>query len=164
MPLISEIEKNKIKAPFKKRAYRPWDDAPNTEMSKHNNTDNIKDKSESESEVLKKDDNLVCFSEEELKKEFRQMFGAQKVIMQFLVNNIEDKHSEYAITKSITIDEFSSACQLPSNTIKSTLLKLKNKHFFVTHENKPGRGGYARYKFLLGTVNFFSKSFTQNKK
>ncbi|WP_218460243.1 hypothetical protein [Rickettsia sp. TH2014] len=162
MPLISEIEKNKIKSPFKKRAYRPWDDTPNTELSNHNNTDSINKKSKST--ALKKNDSLMSFSEEGLKKEFRQMFGAQKVIMQFLVNNIEDKDSEYAITKSITIDEFSSACQLPSNTIKSTLLKLKNKHFFVTHENKPGRGGYARYKFLLDTVNFFSKSFTQNKK
>lgn len=160
MPLISEIAKNKIKSSFKKRAYRPWDDVPNTELSNHNNNDNIKKKSD----LLKKDDSLVSFSEEELKKEFRQMFGAQKVIMQFLVNNIEDKHAEYVITKSITIDEFSSACQLPSNTIKSTLLKLKNKHFFVTHENKPGRGGYARYKFLLGTVNFFATSFTQNTK
>lgn len=160
MPLISEIEKNKIKGSFKKRAYRPWDDTPNTELSNHNNTDNIKEKSD----VLKKDGSLMSFSEEELRKEFRQMFGAQKVIMEFLVNNIEDTHAEYAITKSITIDKFSSACQLPSNTIKSTLLKLKNKHFFVTHENKPGRGGYARYKFLLDTVNFFSKSFTQNKK
>lgn len=158
MPLISEIDKNK--SPFKKRAYRPWDDTPNTEIPNHNNTDDSK-------EILnfhKKDDSLVSFSEEELKREFRQMFGAQKIIMQFLVNNIEDKHAEHVITKSITIDEFSSTCQLPSNTIKSTLLKLKNKGFFVTHENKPGRGGYARYKFLLSTVNFFSKSFSQNKK
>lgn len=160
MPLISEIEKNKAKNFFKKRAYRPWDDTPNTEPSNHNNTDNSKEKLD----FYKKDDSLVSFSEEELKKEFRQMVGAQKIIMQFLVNNIEDKNAEHVITKSITIDEFSSICQLPSNTIKSTLLKLKNKRFFVTHENKTGRGGYARYKFLLSTVNFFSKSFSQNKK
>lgn len=160
MPLISEIEKNKTKNSFKKRAYRPWDDTPNTELSNHNNTSDSKEKLD----FHKKDDSLVSFSEEELKQESRQMFGAQKIIMQFLVNNIEDKHTEHVITKSITIDEFSSACQLPSNTIKSTLLKLKNKRFFVTHENKPGRGGYARYKFLFSTVNFFSKSFSQNKK
>lgn len=159
MPLISEIEKNKAKNSFKKRAYRPWDDSPNTEPANHHNTDDNKEKLA----FYKKDDSLVSFSEEELKKEFRQMFGAQKIIMQFLVNNIEDKYDEHVITKSITIDEFSSTCQLPSNTIKSTLLKLKNKRFFVTHENKPGRGGYARYKFLLSTFNFFLKSFSQNK-
>lgn len=159
MPLISEIEKNKAKNSFKKHAYRPWDDAPNTEPSNHHNTDNSKEKLD----FYKKDDSLVSFSEEELKKEFRQMFGAQKIIMQFLVNNIEDKYDAHVITKSITIDEFSSTCQLPSNTIKSTLLKLKNKRFFVTHENKPGRGGYARYKFLLSTFNFFLKSFLQNQ-
>ena len=56
------------------------------------------------------------------------------------------------------MDEFTLICKLTPNTIKGMLQKLKIKKLLETYENKPGRGGYARYKFIKEIYTFFSKN------
>jgi hypothetical protein len=166
MPLISDIKKDKEKSKiFKKKSYRPWDE--NELSSFHNIITTI---GESDDNISLMDTDKVFihsttthspldnFSEQNLKKELRNLFGAQKIVMQYLLNQIEEANDEFVVTKCIVINEFSTMCKLPSNTIKSTLLKLKSKGLLETYEKKPGRGGYARYKFTQNIFTFFTKN------
>ncbi|MDN3030531.1 MAG: hypothetical protein QMO91_04200 [Candidatus Tisiphia sp.] len=178
MPLISNHTKETSKR-FQKKAYRPWDnDLLNPEHTKiidstsSNNlsTDtqitpvhyhdtlgicnNIDQPSSSlVSKVLTQDSvNL------DLRKELRNLFGAQKVIMQYLLKQIEEEDSTYLITKVIAREECIKKCNLTSNTIKGALQQLKFKKLLEPHENKHGRGGYARYKFNKEVYSFFSNN------
>lgn len=174
MPLISDIDKNKtLKARFQKKSYRPWDDA----LPKNNNqidstisqnllSDNKNFKDNIDQNTVLIDDINVAFPsylpELNLKKELRNLFGAQKIIIKYLLEQIEENTNEYLITKGISMDEFTLACKLPPNTIKGMLQKLKAKKLLDTYENKPGRGGYARYNFTQEVYSFFLQNLNHN--
>lgn len=176
MPLISDITK-KTKTRFQKKSYRPWDDKlPAIENSKiddnhdklSNNTISQNTKSDYNNEVsynkINQNDVLPEGSVNDidipdLKKELRNLFGAQKIIIQYLLNQVEENDGEYFFTKAISMDEFTTISKLPPNTIKGMLQKLKNKKLLEAYENKPGRGGYARYKFNKTVYSFFIKIF-----
>lgn len=171
MPLISnQIKKNEPSKHFQKKTYRPWDeDSLITDNSKvsdkviHNTTIsninhyNVNDDSNLSTQVkdLEEKQQLVIF---DYKKELRNLFGAQKLILQYLLNQIEEEHDGYIITKPIYMSELIESCKLSINTIKGTLQTLKARKFFETHENKQGRGGYARYKFNKEVFTFFSNN------
>jgi hypothetical protein len=172
MPLISDISK-KTKTRFQKKSYRPWDDElsevenskiddnPNKLSNKTNiesdRTNEASYNKANQSSLLSKD-NGNYFDTLDLKKELRNLFGAQKIIVQYLLNQIEENDNEYFFTKAISMDEFTTECKLPQNTIKGMLQKLKNKRLIEAYENKPGRGGYARYKFNKIVYSFFIKN------
>ena len=179
MPLISDIDKSKkIKTLFQKKSYRPWDD----ELPKNNNQidSTIKQHLSSDSKNctnpskveftnnnIDQDTALIdnvnesfttYLPELNLKKELRNLFGAQKTIIKYLLEQIEENNNDRLITKGISMDVFTLACKLPPNTIKGMLQKLKAKKLLHTYENKPGRGGYARYNFTQEVYSFFLKN------
>lgn len=179
MPLISDIDKSKkIKTLFQKKSYRPWDD----ELPKNNNqidsttnqhlsSNNKNYTNPSKIEFANNDvdgdcvliDNIntpltTYLPELNLKKELRNLFGAQKAIIKYLLEQIEENSDDLLITKGISMNEFTLACKLPPNTIKGMLQKLKAKKLLYTYENKPGRGGYARYNFTQEVYSFFLKN------
>lgn len=177
MPLISDISK-KTKTRFQKKSYRPWDDElTKIGDSKIDNTHDNKSSSNTISQSIQpeytdevsynkiKSNNILSesgadyFHTLDLKKELRNLFGAQKIIIQYLLRQIEENDDEYFFTKAISMDEFTTECKLPPNTIKGMLQKLKNKKLLEAYENKPGRGGYARYKFAKIIYSFFIKNF-----
>ena len=176
MPLISDIDKNKkIKTLFQKKSYRPWDD----ELLKNNgqidrvinqqlspDSTNCPSPSETEPTNSNNDQDIVSIdnikelsttylSELNLKKELRNLFGAQKTIIKYLFEQIEEDKNDRIITKGVSMDEFALSCKLPPNTIRGMLQKLKAKKLLNTYENKPGRGGYARYYFTKEVYSFF---------
>ena len=174
MPLISEFKNNK-KTVFQKKSYRPWDNNLSEDIEKDNSIkestkplftdlDNLVDNNiiNSEQQIfIGNDENTktpLNHIELDLKKELRNLFGAQRIIMQYLLKNTEDNTQEYMITKNISMKEFTLSCKLPPNTIKTTLQKLKAKSLLTTYENKRGRGGYGRYQFTKLVYNFFSKN------
>ena len=179
MPLISDIDKSKkIKTLFQKKSYRPWDDelpknnnqidsSTNQHSSSNNKNYNNPSKIEFNNNNIDQDIELVdnintqsttYLPELSLKKELRNLFGAQKIIIKYLLEQIEENNNDRLITKGISMDEFTLACKLPPNTIKGMLQKLKAKKLIYTYENKPGRGGYARYNFTQEVYSFLLKN------
>ena len=138
MPLISDLQINKEKK-FEKKAYRPWDQvlpSPNETNLPENSKEIL------EGKILN------------LEKELRDLYGAQKIIILHFLKQINETTDSYAITKNLSINELIIECNIPENTIRGTLQKLKNKYLLATHEKKPGRGGYARYKFAKSVYDF----------
>jgi hypothetical protein len=187
MPLISDllIKKEPTKR-FKKTPYRPWDNEESTSLQeeiKDNKVDllpsvdnavetDIKktnpsiDKNPSSipsTKTLLSTTETYQFSDQNLEKEFRRLFGAQKTILQHLLTLVEERSDEYVITKSITMDEFALVSNLPANTIKAMLQKLKQKNLLLKYENKPGRGGYTRYRIFKSVYNFFMERYFPEK-
>lgn len=177
MPLISNHSKSRSKR-FEKKAYRPWDDdlitstnqkiindvSSDKNLSEELNTPNTnKTRAKLEQKLLHQENIAISsdyLTEVSLKKELRNLFGAQKIIMHYLIAQVEENNEEYIVTKAVTIEEFIQECKLTPNTIKGMLQKLKNKKLLETHENKPGRGGYARYKFPKEIYSFFAKNLS----
>lgn len=170
MPLISDFEQSKKnKKVFQKKAYRPWDSYYELNVAERlitlgDNNDTIKTSelhidydttNVSIKDSLQSKTTNICALTFNLEKELRHLFGAQKIIIQYLVQQIEENYEEYVITRSISTEEFTAKCNIPANTVKGMLQKLKSKKLLETHENKPGRGGYARYKFKREVYDFF---------
>jgi len=179
MPLISDIDKSKkIKTLFQKKSYRPWDDEipkSNNHIDSTNNQclphENKKDTNPTNVEFINNniDQDTVLLDntntqfttylpELNLKKELRNLFGAQKTIIKYLLEQIEENSNDCLITKAISMDEFTLACKLLPNTTKGMLQKLKAKKLLYTYENKPGKGGYARYSFTKEVHSFLLKN------
>lgn len=177
MPLISDIDKSKkTNSRFQKKSYRPWDDELPQNNKQNNST--IQQLSSTDKDYINPskieftnsniDQNMhlvdisppftTCLPELNLNKELRKLFGAQKIIIKYLLEQVEENNNEYLVTKSIAMEEFTLACKLPPNTIKGMLQKLKTKKLIYTYENKPGRGGYARYNFTQEVYLFFLKN------
>jgi predicted transcriptional regulator len=182
--LLIKKEPNKR---FKKTPYRPWDNEETADPTQEEVKDNRIELLSSDNNSLEADKKTINpsinknsssitstltspsteillstletyqFLDQNLEKEFRRLFGAEKTILEHLLKLAEERSDEYVITKSITIDEFASSCNLPPNTVKTMLQKLKHKKFLLKHESKPGRGGYARYRIFKKVYNFFMK-------
>ena len=182
MPLISELHKTEQKSKlFQKKPYRPWDsellttdnhviikDDDKEDLVSTNRTITtqlIQDKTYNKRSDINGTSILSAVNDHSinLEKELRNLYGAQKIVIQYLLEQIEENNNEYLITKNISMNEFISTCNLPSNTIKGMLQKLKLKGLITTYENKPGRGGYARYKFMQEIYAFFSKNLHISK-
>lgn len=175
MPLINNYNKNKepVKR-FQKKPYRPWDEdllVSDHETITNNNTSeyltsnnqiktphNYEAQSSETTDIQPSSIVKDNFSSFDFKKELRNLFGAQKIIIQYLLKQIEDDNNIYLITKAISMEEFTLVCKLSPNTIKGTLQTLKAKKLLQTYENKHGRGGYARYKFSKEVYTFFSNN------
>lgn len=184
MPLISDLlPKKEGSKLFQKKTYRPWDDeslisshkiaidANSSELfnidKKNIDVDKLMEvsttsKSTAYSKNITtkiKDLKINQCSDQDLEKKFRGLFGAQKIILQYILTLIDDKLAEYVITASVSMDEFIIKCNLPPNTVKTMLQKLKHKNLLQTYEYKPGRGGYAKYKLPLEVYDFFMKKY-----
>lgn len=166
MPSIDDLKKKKIETSkkFQKKPYRPWDDlfSNNAQDDKEVlredlSRDNVDKDPESSKQNEEKKEESVSFEDVRLEKVFRDLYGAQKSILKYVLNSVEEEGEGGYISTSIAIIEISTSTKIPINTVKATLQKLKKKDLLQSYENKPGRGGYARYKINKKNYDFFSK-------
>ena len=140
MPSITDLKNTKNEV-FKKKNYRPWTEKENTE--KRNEKINIS-----------------IIDTPELEKIWRGLYGAKKNILNILLNNIEENHDNYLVTNSITTNKLVIESSLPINTIKSTLQQLKHLNIILNYENKPGKGGFARYRIPKNIYEYFINKYS----
>jgi len=167
MPLIADLNnKKKINNKFEKKLYRPWDDIStithenvinNTNLSNHKQQLSTINKNDSEQAINHITLAISNFSEEELKKLQRTLFGAQKTLLIYLLEKKEEGFDNYIITECIYSEEVHKTLKLPLNTIKGMLQMLKKKKLIETFENKPGRGGFSRFKIAVQIYNYFKR-------
>ena len=155
MPLITDLVKKKeITSKFQKKEYRPWDiSISNTEPDKsviHDVKTDIIGHNNIESSV-----NDISISSSDLEKEWRNLYGAKKEVFLYMIKKIDETYETKVVTQNITLEQLVADLQLPSNTIKGALYQLKKSNLLYTEENKPGRGGYARYKIIKDVFLFF---------
>jgi hypothetical protein len=140
---------------FQKKSYRPWDLVDSSASKKQENIEqktDLKHIESVEAEIVESNTGL------NLRKELRNLYGAQRVVMQYLLKQIEEEVGEEKITKNISINDFVLTCKIPPNTVKATLQKLKAKKLVATYESKPGRGGFGRYNIQKIVYEFFAKN------
>lgn len=149
MPSITDLKNiKKTNRVFEKKEYRPWDnknDAPKLDSN------------------LNKDSTIDNNSPTELEKVWRGLYGAKKTLLNIILQNIEEKHDSYLITQTITISQLMTISSLPANTIKSALQLLKNNNLISNYENKPGKGGFARYKISKNIYEYFTQKYSSSK-
>ena len=139
MPSIKDL-KNKKNKIFEKKDYRPW-----TEKG-----DSIKSNEE------------IIIDTTELEKIWRGLYGAKKIILNIILNNIEEDYNDYLVTNAITTNKLVNESSLPINTIKSALHQLKQNNIILNYENKPGKGGFARYQIPKNIYEYFINKYSSD--
>ena len=142
MPSIKDL-KNKKNKIYEKKDYRPW-----TEKG-----DSIK----SNEEI-----NINIIDTTELEKIWRGLYGAKKIILNIILNNIEEDYNDYLVTNAITTNKLVDESSLPINTIKSALHQLKQNNIILNYENKPGKGGFARYQIPKNIYEYFINKYSSD--
>lgn len=171
MPLIADLNnKKKPNNKFEKKLYRPWDDISttahenvinDTSLANHKQQLDTVKKNNSKQAISTTNHIILTvsnFSEEELKKIQRTLFGVQKTLLIYLLEKKEETFDNYIITECIYSEEVHKTLKLPLNTIKGMLQMLKKKKLVETFENKPGRGGFSRFKIAKQIYDYFEKS------
>ena len=155
MPSITDLKNTKkTNKTFQKEEYRPWEKNNKISSAKENKEDAL-------SESKKNNINTVSNTNDiDLEKFWRGLYGANKAVLELLVQDIEETYDEYVITNSITINKLILECSLPPSTIRSSLQNLKRESIISSHETKRGRGGFARYKISKNTYKYFIEKFS----
>ena len=151
MPSITDLKN--IKKPnkvFEKKEYRPWDEKNDIPLSKSNPL------------KVNKESNVDNSSPVELEKIWRGLYGAKKTLLKIILQNIEETHDSYIVTKAITISQLLTASSLPVNTIKAALQLLKHSDLISNYETKPGKGGFARYQVPKRVYEYFIEKYSSN--
>jgi hypothetical protein len=151
MPSITDLKNikktNKI---FEKKEYRPWNEKGDVPMLKN------------ETSKSNKELNVDSLNSIELEKIWRGLYGAKKTLLNIILQNIEETHDSYVITKTITNSQLITNSSLPSNTIKSAIQQLKNSYLISNYETKPGKGGFARYQVPKNVYEYFVEKYSSN--
>lgn len=153
MPSINELKNiKKTSNLFKKKDYRPWTESTQL-LKKEELIEDIKiKKTEYDSKIPL-----------DLEKIWRHLYGAKKIILEQIINNIEEKNKDYCITYPLNTSQLEKITSLPANTIRSNFQRLKKEGLILFYERKPGVGGFARYQISYSLYNFFSEKFLIKK-
>jgi hypothetical protein len=144
MPSIKDMDK--LNKNFKKKEYRPW-------SKKENETSSVSLKDNKSQ--LNNDT-----KEDELEKIWRYLYGSKKIILEYLIQNINETKNEYVVTSPITTNQLNVDSSLPENTIKASIQQLKGSSLISNYETKPGKGGFARYKISIEIYKFLVEKFS----
>lgn len=152
MPSIDDIKKTKKQSSlFKKTEYRPWSthhkESVKLDMQKNNG---ISDKTP--------EDNVL--NSYDLEKIWRYLYGAKKLLLKIIVNSIEENNDHYVITYPLSSQRLSEETTLPINTVRSASQRLKHDKIIFYYEQKPGRGGFTRYKIPVRVYKYFLEKFS----
>ena len=167
MPSITDFKNTKkINKLFKKKEYRPWgtgsENQSTTSSSKTIKSKNNNSHSSEENESTPQTLPSTCFTDVELDKIWRCLYGAKKNLLEIIINNIEENYDSYVITSAITTNQLLLESSLPVNTIKTSLHQLKHNLLISNYETKPGIGGFARYRISKDVYEYFIKKFSSN--
>jgi predicted transcriptional regulator len=160
MPLIKDLMKeNDSTTKFKKKSYRPWDDDIFS-----SNIEN--DLSNTEQAVIEAVDQSVPVQSQDIQadqqqinydREFRNLYGVQKLIIAYFLKMIESNDGEYYYTKPIVIKDLSVIVKSATPSIHTSLQRLKQKGLIASYDNKRGKGGYGCYKIKADVFHGFQK-------
>lgn len=159
MPTIDDLKLKNRSKKFEKISYRPWEFENNNPQGKPTNP--ITDRPEPENKLVTQETTSHEVSND-FAKILRSLFGIQKNIMFFLCNKISHEDNHYAYTFAFSAHDIVDYTRSTKNSIASSLLRLKQKNLIATHENKPGRGGFASYKLDKELCKFLRKNSINN--
>lgn len=150
MPKLEDLEFKTKSKKFKKVQYRPWEiseQQPSKEElpppPEKNTTGDPHEIELSEAAVAP---NVEGNFNLEHERNLRSLHGVQKGIVLLLSNSINHSDAEYSYTKPFSIQDIANHIRTSRASIAASLLRLKQKGFVLSHETKPGRGGFASYK------------------
>lgn len=153
MPSITDLKNiKKTNKLFQKKEYRPWSHENKNETSITKTIEKSQKKISLQSN----------FTDTDLEKIWRRLYGAKKTLLEIILNNIEEKHDHFVITKAIMVSQLVTNSSLPTNTIKTSLQQLKQDMLILNYERKPGKGGFARYKIPKNIYNYFINKFSSS--
>ena len=160
MPTIDSLKISKNKK-FTKKEYRPWDQPlvkyPNENNESSEGLKDLKNNKEQNTisknplrEVVKGTENL------DLIRIQRRLYGPQKKVLNYLINNFDFENQEKVFLKPIVYVEVSTVLNITIPTLKSVLSMFKKSGLVTLHDYKPGRGGYGCYTMHKNIFSFFS--------
>ena len=77
---------------------------------------------------------------------FSSLVGNQRKIVFFIYNQCRQTAS--IVSPPITLEHLSKSCQIPINSMKKTIQRLKEKNIIIRSSSKSGRGGWTQYKLV----------------
>lgn len=171
MPLSQEeilpAEQNTPKPPekkkeFKKVPYRPWDDdEPRQQEGQGKSLPIFKtsiDDSPREGivenkprEEITSEIKVVELQQPEVERNSPRriiisLYGVQRNILKFLINNISHEEEPYAYTFPIDLKSIMMFTGSSKNTVETSIRRMKEKTIIESWDHKRGRGGYVTFR------------------
>lgn len=153
----AEVEKKE----FKKVAYRPWDDDEPTQgegvhPSKKKNTlpddltENVSvNKEQQEGGATPR--NLISIPSKKIEKNspariIVSLYGVQRNILKFLINNISYEEDMYIYTFPIDMKSIVMYTSSGKRTVETSIRRMMEKKIIESWDHKRGRGGYVAFR------------------
>jgi hypothetical protein len=168
MPSINDLKVKKTKK-FEKKEFRPWDDLPNNEPLPANEGLDIELKNEVKARLETQEAPVVTnntktelkdsdknFTADHLRKLKRRLYGPQKLVLAFLIDNIDFKEESRIFLKPMVYVEVAEELEITLSNLKSILNKFKKDGLISLDDYKPGKGGYGCYVMDESIHSFFS--------
>ena len=168
MPSINDLKIKKNKK-FEKKEFRPWDDFHKSEEDQSNNkSGNIKEfeedtdplKYDNEKKDLEIEERSKSFSKDipvdKLRKLKRRLYGPQKEVLSYLLNNVEFVEGSKLFLKPMVYVEVAEELKISLSNLKSILNKFKKDDLIFLDDYKPGKGGYGCFFMEENIHTFFS--------
>lgn len=168
MPSIDDLnfKKNKSKK-FKKVSYRPWDIQPTPDEEVFNEKEKVPPTlfpSENKLPPTKiLDENILkdvkeVENPESIDKIIRDIWGVQKSIFVYMLENIQFRENGYQITNPIVTADLVSCTNSKENTVRSSIYRLHQRKYIDYYDRKTGKGGYACYRIKEDLAEAFLKN------
>lgn len=161
MPSITDDFIDKHKKKFKKKNYRPWDDLPdfvsesriveNQKEEKIDSLGSLIQKNIEEKSKIKIDD----LSERDREILLKSLFGVQKNVAIYLVNNIVDVDN--FLTSPISKSDIIQYTKSSSGTVGMSLFRLQEKGLIKISYFKRGIGAFSIFQINKFLCDFFKK-------
>lgn len=168
MPSINDLKIKKNKK-FEKQEFRPWDGFPKTETLESNealdvinekklelNKSHDKKLSSVSTKELEGDSPDHSLSAENLRKIRRRLYGPQKQVLAFLLDNVEFKEGDKLYLKPMVYVDVAEELQITLSNLKSIINKFKKDNLISLDDYKPGKGGYGCFLMEDSIHSFFS--------
>lgn len=157
MPIITDEILSKARSKkFEKKSYRPWDSLSSQDTSVSELLiDNLETINE-EIEVRNIPDNVDF----DMRRVDRGLCGLQRSCLINLLSKIDHKidfDDNFVFTELFSVSQISNELNVPVNSVKSALNRLKKIGLVKKYEHKTGRGGFSVLKISKSAVNYFDK-------
>jgi hypothetical protein len=141
MPRIEDILKktDTSKKPFKKVAYRPWE---NSFIEESVETEKPKESEKPVAEVLPAPKIALGVNS---KFKIQLVSGNARTILVVLSKNIESVQEDWNICKDFSTEQLSELTGIKNNVLNTCIYRLKKLNYIRSFESKKGKGGFIFY-------------------
>ena len=150
-PIVHESSVKKKE--FKKVSYRPWDDdvlgkieeegVGVKEVSIPVPTEEL---TASVTHVMNATKPNALDEKTTLAKIFFSLYGVQRNILRFLINNISHEDEVHVYTFPINLKNVIIFTSSSKNTVETSIRRMKEKKLIESCDHKRGRGGYVTFR------------------